>query len=198
MISAGLVSPDAASSATWFDKISWSAWAENGSAPLLNEYENYANDTSFEELFEKSWYEWSDTCKTAFAFWAFGAAEKYVDYMQNWHKISCVPEDYNVHFNINDNSGNHKNLSNYSPKEISGMKRNELKRLLPNGWDFQEHNGRIHIRDEKGNFRIRIDPPDPKTNYTHIHIYDANNNCLDIDGNIVSNKSPSGHIPYNN
>lgn len=45
--------------------------------------------------------------------------------------------------------------------------------------------------------RVRIDPPDKKTNYTHIHIMDENKNPLDINGNIVSPKDPSGHIPYN-
>ena len=32
--------------------------------------------TSFEELFEQSAEQWSDTCKTAFAFWAFGITEQ--------------------------------------------------------------------------------------------------------------------------
>ena len=102
MISAGLVSPDAAAPVTWFDKIFWGAWAENKSAPLLNEYENYSKNTSFEELFEQSAEQWLDTCKIAFDFWIFGVAEQYANYMQNWHKISCVPEDYNFHFNFND------------------------------------------------------------------------------------------------
>ena len=100
MISAGLVSPDAAAPATWLDKIFWGAWAENGSAPLLNEYENYAQNTSFEELFEKSWYEWSDTCKTAFCFWTFGITEQYVNYMRNWHRIVYVPEEYDFKFDF--------------------------------------------------------------------------------------------------
>ena len=75
MISAELVSPDAAAPATWLDKIFWVAWAENRSAPLLNEYENYSKNTSFEELFEQSAEQWSDTCKTALSFWAFGLLE---------------------------------------------------------------------------------------------------------------------------
>ncbi len=69
MIDSGLVSPDAASSASWFDKIMWGAWAENKSAPLLNEYENYSKDTSFEKMFEESWHQWSATCKIAFEFY---------------------------------------------------------------------------------------------------------------------------------
>ena len=76
MISAGLVSPDAAAPVTWFDKIFWGAWAENESAPLLNEYEDYAQNTSFEELFEKSWDEWSDTSKTFLNIMIFSLADR--------------------------------------------------------------------------------------------------------------------------
>lgn len=70
------------------------------------------------------------------------------------------------------------------------MSREQLEKGVPEGWDFQNHNGRIHIKDTNGNFRIRIDPPDKVTNYTHIHVYDEF-------GNIVSPKSPLGHLPYN-
>ena len=91
-----------------------------------------------------------------------------------------------------------KTLLESTPDEIANMTRKELQDSIPEGWDFQDHNGRIHIKDENGNFRIRIDLPDKKTNYTHIHIMDENKNPLDINGNIVSPKDPSGHIPYNN
>ena len=91
-----------------------------------------------------------------------------------------------------------KTLLQSTPEEIANMTRKELQDSIPEGWDFQNHNGRIHIKDESGNYRVRIDPPDKKTNYTHIHIMDENKNPLDINGNIVSPKDPSGHIPYNN
>ncbi len=91
-----------------------------------------------------------------------------------------------------------KTLLESTPNEIVNMTRKELQDSLPEGWDFQNHNGRIHIKDECGNYRVRIDPPDKKTNYMHIHIMDENKNPLDINGNIVSPKDPSGHIPYNN
>ncbi len=42
------------------------------------------------------------------------------------------------------------------------MTRKELQDNLPEGWDFQNHNGRIHIKDENGNYRVRIDPLDKK------------------------------------
>ena len=93
MISAGLVSPDAAAPATWLDKIFWGAWAENGSAPLLNEYENYSKNTSFEELFEQSAEQWSDTCKTALSFWAFGLLQENLNQMSEW--------DYSLYYKIN-------------------------------------------------------------------------------------------------
>lgn len=57
-----------------------------------------------------------------------------------------------------------------TPEEIANMTMKELQDSLAEGWDFQNHNGRIHIRDENGNCRVHIDPPDKKTDYTHIHI----------------------------
>ena len=99
MISAGLVSPDAAAPVTWFDKIFWGAWAENKSAPLLNEYENYSKNTSFEELFDWKSKQWVDSAKTAINFWAFGVTSKYVNWMNNWHQISFIPEDYTYEIN---------------------------------------------------------------------------------------------------
>ena len=69
------------------------------------------------------------------------------------------------------------------------------KEPLPDGWTKTENNGFIHIRDAEGNIRIRIDPPDPVTNYPHMHLYDAAGNSLDANGNIVSRKSPDAHIP---
>ncbi|MFT8317722.1 MAG: T7SS effector LXG polymorphic toxin [Sporolactobacillus sp.] len=89
------------------------------------------------------------------------------------------------------------NLSNLSPKQISGMSVNQLKINLPDGWRIFENNGRVHIKDVNNNFRVRIDPPDKVTNYSHVHIYDADKNPLDINGNIVDKKSPDGHIPWN-
>ena len=85
MISAGLVSPDAASSETWFDKIMWGAWAENESAPLLNEYENYAQNTSFEELFEQSAEQWSEVAKFAFSVISMQYANLLQSYDSNGH-----------------------------------------------------------------------------------------------------------------
>ncbi len=76
------------------------------------------------------------------------------------------------------------------------MTSDELKNNTPKGWSFSEHNGRIHIKDENENYRVRIDPPDKIVNYTHIHILDANKNSLDINGNIVSRKDLLAHIPY--
>ena len=96
-----------------------------------------------------------------------------------------------------ENSNSSISLQNKTPREIANMSREQLEESIPDGWDFQNHNGRIHIRDSNGNFRIRIDPPDKVTNYTHIHVYDEWGNSLDEFGNIVSPKSPLGHLPYN-
>ena len=81
---------------------------------------------------------------------------------------------------------------------INSMSKEELQANLPDGWTYTEHNGRIHIKDVDGNFRVRIDPPDKVTTYQHMHIYDGLGNPLDIDGNIVGPKGPDGHIPWNN
>ena len=39
-----------------------------------------------------------------------------------------------------------------------------------------------------GNIRIRIEPPDGRTQHRHKHFYDKN-------GNIVDRKSPEAHMP---
>lgn len=56
----------------------------------------------------------------------------------------------------------------------------------------------VHIKDTNETDRIRIDPPDEKTSYTHMHIYDEEENLLNLNGNIVSEKDPAGHAEYNN
>lgn len=66
---------------------------------------------------------------------------------------------------------------------------------LPSGWTKTTNNGFTHVRDANGNIRVRIDPPDVKTPYPHKHLYDEAGNSLDINGNIVSPKSPGAHIP---
>ena len=66
---------------------------------------------------------------------------------------------------------------------------------MPKNWTKTTNNGFIHIRDEFGNIRIRIDPPDSITKYPHKHLYDINGNSIDINGNIVSKTSPDAHIP---
>lgn len=55
-------------------------------------------------------------------------------------------------------------------------------------------NSYTHIRDEKGNIRVRIDPADGTTPYEHMHLYDKNGRPLDKNGNIVDRKSPEAHI----
>ena len=90
------------------------------------------------------------------------------------------------------------NLNKLKPNEINNMSLDELRNSIPKDWQFFENNGRVHIKDANGNFRVRIDPPDKVTNYEHMHIFDENKNPLDINGNIVDKKSPDGHIPWTN
>lgn len=35
------------------------------------------------------------------------------------------------------------------------------------------YDGFVHIKDEAGKIRIRIDPPDKVTQYPHVHVYDS-------------------------
>ena len=91
---------------------------------------------------------------------------------------------------------NSPKLDKLSPKEIVDLNIQELKGRLPEGWTFNEHNGRVHIKNSKGDYKIRIDPPDRITDYNHMHIYDENGKPLDINGNIVNRKSPDAHIPW--
>ena len=42
---------------------------------------------------------------------------------------------------------------------LSNMTRKELEDNLPEGWTYEEHNGRVHIVDENGKMRVRIDEP---------------------------------------
>ena len=91
---------------------------------------------------------------------------------------------------------NSPKLDKLSPKEIVDLNIQELKGRLPEGWTFNEHNGRVHIKNSKGDYKIRIDPPDRLTDYNHMHIYDKNGKPLDINGNIVNRKSPDAHIPW--
>ena len=95
-------------------------------------------------------------------------------------------------------STNGKKIDKLSPEDLSSMSLDEIKTSLPEGWTLNENNGFVHIKDIEGNFRIRIDPPDKVTQYTHMHIYDNLGNSLDIKGNIVNFKDPLGHIPWNN
>ena len=87
-------------------------------------------------------------------------------------------------------------LDKLSPKEIVDLNIQELKGRLPEGWTFHENNGRVHIKNSKGDYKIRIDPPDRITDYNHMHIYDKNGKPLDINGNIVNRKSLDAHIPW--
>ena len=84
----------------------------------------------------------------------------------------------------------------FDPSNIPNMNKQEIIDSIPDTWKYTEHNGFVHVRDESGRIRIRIDPPDKVTQYPHVHIYDDEGNLLDILGNVVSKKSMAGHIPY--
>ena len=87
---------------------------------------------------------------------------------------------------------------NLDTNNIPNMTKQEISDAIPDNWKYTEHNGFVHIKDEAGKIRIRIDPPDKVTQYPHVHVYDNDGNLLDSLGNIVDRKSPDGHIPYKN
>ena len=87
---------------------------------------------------------------------------------------------------------------NLDTNNIPNMTKQEIIDTIPDNWKYTEHNGFVHIKDEAGKIRIRIDPPDKVTQYPHVHVYDNDGNLLDSLGNIVDRKSPDGHIPYKN
>ncbi|MDQ0087484.1 uncharacterized protein YukE [Paenibacillus anaericanus] len=84
-----------------------------------------------------------------------------------------------------------------NPTNIPNMSKKEILDGLPKGWTHTENNGFVHVKDANGTIRMRIDPPDKLTKYDHVHLFDENKNPLDINGNVVSPKSPDAHIPYN-
>lgn len=79
---------------------------------------------------------------------------------------------------------------------IPNMSKKEILEALPSDWNYTNHNGFIHIRDDNGVVRMRIDPPDKVTNYDHVHIFDENGNPLDVNLIIIDRRSPDAHIPY--
>lgn len=87
-------------------------------------------------------------------------------------------------------------INNLDTNNIPNMTKQDILNKIPDSWKYTEHNGFVHIKDDTGTMRIRIDPPDKVTSYPHVHVYDNNGNLLDVLGNIVDRKSPDGHIPY--
>ena len=65
-----------------------------------------------------------------------------------------------------------------------------------NGYDVYENNGRVHVKNAKGDTILRTDPPDSGTNYHHVHLYNNNKQLLDKDLTIVEKDDSAGHIKY--
>ena len=93
-----------------------------------------------------------------------------------------------------------KKLDQMTAKEISELSSVEaIKSALPKTWSFYNNNGFVHVKDETGQYRIRIDPMDktnPSTNFPHMHIYNQNGKSLDKTGNVVDPSSPEAHIKW--
>ena len=104
--------------------------------------------------------------------------ENWLDLIENIDDVPEIKIDGNLL--ISENNLDLNNIPNMTKQEIIGS--------VPNNWTCVEHNGFVHIRDEMGRMRIRIDPPDKVTLYPHVHVHDNGGNLLDIAGNIVDKK----------
>lgn len=89
-----------------------------------------------------------------------------------------------------------KKDGSFNIKRVMNMNEEELKKAIPKIWKYTKNKEFIHIKDNHGKYRIRIDPPDSTVNYKHMHLFDANNNSLDSKGNIVKKTDIAAHIPY--
>ncbi|MFP7492959.1 LXG domain-containing protein [Terribacillus saccharophilus] len=85
---------------------------------------------------------------------------------------------------------------NINTRDIPNMSKKDILDNIPQEWQYTEHNKFVHVRDSKGNIRMRIDPPDKLTKYDHVHLYDEQGNPLDKNLSKVDRKSPDAHIPY--
>ena len=52
---------------------------------------------------------------------------------------------------------------NLDTNNIPNMTKQEIIDAIPDNCTYTEHNGFVHIKDEAGKIRIRIDPPDKVT-----------------------------------
>ncbi|WP_455718515.1 polymorphic toxin-type HINT domain-containing protein, partial [Anaerosporobacter sp.] len=119
--------------------------------------------------------------------------------VEDGHTYYVTDERVLVHNDCGNKSGSKTagNIAkNLDTNNIPNMTKQEIIDTIPDNWKHTEHNGFVHIKDEAGKMRIRIDPLDKVTQYPHVHVYDNDGNLLDILGNIVDRKSPDGHIPY--
>lgn len=108
-------------------------------------------------------------------------------------------------------------------KEVPNLSVEDLRAMLPTGWKAENHNGFVHIKDPKTaanvanrlskldknskeykdlstsntqGYRVRIDPADSVTKFTHIHVYNDQGQLLNEEGQIVNYNNPAGHIRY--
>lgn len=86
---------------------------------------------------------------------------------------------------------------NFDIGNVPNMTKDEIIRSVPNDWRILgDPGGRfIHIKD-KDIIRIRIDPPDRKTTYPHVHLYDREGSPLNVNGFVVGESSKEAHISY--
>lgn len=87
-------------------------------------------------------------------------------------------------------------IGNLKLSSIPNLSRSTIISRLPKSWRKDYNGPYIHARDSNGVVRVRFDPPDSKTKYYHVHIFNSKGQPLNKNGVVVSKRSPSAHIRY--
>lgn len=75
-----------------------------------------------------------------------------------------------------------------STRNIPNMSKKQILDKIHKNWKYTENNGFVHVRDGSGRLRMRIDPPDNKTKYHHVHLYNQTGQPLNKNMKVVDKK----------
>lgn len=75
-----------------------------------------------------------------------------------------------------------------STRNIPNMSKKQILDKIHKNWKYTENNGFVHVRDGSGRLRMRIDPPDNKTKYQHVHLYNQTGQPLNKNMKVVDKK----------
>lgn len=94
------------------------------------------------------------------------------------------------------NVGTTNLFGSLNTRNIPNMSRSQILEKIPKSWKYTNHNGFVHVRDASGQLRMRIDPPDSKTKYHHVHLFNQTGKPLNKNMKVVNRNSREAHIPY--